>query len=681
MKKLVHTLQSSKITLTFIVLFFVIISFNLKLLILPIILFIIKYSKRLKIKLLILVIIIFMIYFLYVNNIKIPSYLEGNFCVINKRSFDNTYLYTIKKGFKSYQVYLKNDLAVGQYLKIKGYVSKYDSVRIPKGFNKYQYYLSKGVLGEVDLIAYQISKWSNPIYKFSAINVFEDNLYINIFFGTGLDNFIDQDNLQYLNIIHYFSISGLHIYLIFKIISMIIFHLNLNPKIYQVVKILITIIFYFLSTFSLSIFRIFLYEVFKYLNKRYNLKINNFILLNISFVIMILINPFNIINNNLLIMYLIVNGISLLRPLYERSNYLVKSIKISFIATLIILPFTLKVNLIGILFAPIFIIIICYLIFPLSVLSIFSSSVTKVLKVGFNYLNKLVNLFSEQSNLITFPKLNCYVVILYFVLIISLLYINKKYYATIISVIVIVLYSPAIFNNFKEPSLVFLDVGQGDSAVYRSNSFNIVIDTFDGTVDYLLNEGINTINYLILTHSHNDHIKEANLLISSLKVNYIIINPYDDYNLIFSNKTKTIKVYDDITIRNKDVILSFFGSKIDYSSSNNNSLVFKMTFQDNNVLFTGDIEKERETELINKYNSDLRSKYLKVAHHGSSSSSTKEFIDRVDPSYAIISVSKKNRYQLPSEEVVNRFKYKGIVVYQTKDCKTIKLINRKLVFM
>ena len=681
LKKLVHTLQSNKITLTFIALFFMILSFNLKLLLIPVILLIIKYNKRINLKLLIILVVVFGLLYLLINNLNITSYIEGNYYITNKKSYETINLYTIKKGIKSFNVYLKDDLLVGQYIKIKGSITKFDDLRIPKGFNKYQYYLSRGILGQVDIISYEVSKLSNPLYKFSSVNIFNDNNYLNLFFGNGMDLLLEEESLKYLNILHYFSLSGLHIYLIFKIVSLLTYNFNFSSNSYNIVKIVIVTIFYFISTFSLSVFRILIYEILKYYNNKYNMKINNYTLLNVTFILLILINPFNIINTNLIIMYLIVCGITLLRPLYSNDNTLVKSIKISLITSLIMLPFSLKVNVIGVLFAPMFIVVICYLIFPLAIISIFSYNLTPLLDYIINLLNKIIELFSNQSILINFPMLNGYLVILYFILLISLLYLNKKYYIVIISFIVLVLFSPIIFNKFKAPSLVFLDVGQGDSAVYTSSSVNVVIDTFDGTVDYLLNEGVVVVDYLILTHSDIDHIKEANLLISMINVKNIIVNPYDNYNLIYHKNTKLIKIYKDFKYTKDDLTMSFYSSDINYNNSNNNSLVFKLSFDSNDILFTGDIELEREEELVSKYKDKLNSNYLKVAHHGSNTSSSQNFINCVNPSYAIISVSKKNRYQLPSEEVVNRFKYKGIVVYQTKDCKTIKLMNRKLVFM
>ena len=99
---------------------------------------------------------------------------------------------------------------------------------------------------------------------------------------------------------------------------------------------------------------------------------------------------------------------------------------------------------------------------------------------------------------------------------------------------------------------------------------------------------------------------------------------------------------------------------------NNNSIVCKLNYYNFSMLFTGDIEEVAEEEIINEFNEDmLKSDILKVAHHGSKTSSIEKFINSVNPEIAFIGVSKNNKFGHPNEAVVNRLKNKGVKIYRT----------------
>ena len=90
-----------------------------------------------------------------------------------------------------------------------------------------------------------------------------------------------------------------------------------------------------------------------------------------------------------------------------------------------------------------------------------------------------------------------------------------------------------------------------------------------------------------------------------------------------------------------------------------------MTIQQKTILFTGDIEEDAEKKLIETYQDRLKSDMLKVPHHGSITSSTTEFINYVNPDVAIISVGRDNRFDFPSEKIINRYQQHGITIYRT----------------
>lgn len=110
--------------------------------------------------------------------------------------------------------------------------------------------------------------------------------------------------------------------------------------------------------------------------------------------------------------------------------------------------------------------------------------------------------------------------------------------------------------------------------------------------------------------------------------------------------------------------------QIQENALNNNAMVMKMDYLMFNMLFTGDIEKIAEEKILEEYKNkenSLQSKILKIAHHGSKTSSTKEFIEKVDPEIAVIGVGKNNLFKHPSEEVIKRLEEKNIKVYRTDE--------------
>lgn len=116
---------------------------------------------------------------------------------------------------------------------------------------------------------------------------------------------------------------------------------------------------------------------------------------------------------------------------------------------------------------------------------------------------------------------------------------------------------------------------------------------------------------------------------------------------------------------------------INENKLNNNSLVFKLKYNNFSMLFTGDIEEIGEKEIL-KSNIDLTSNILKVAHHGSKSSSTESFIKAVNPKVAVIGVGKSNNFGHPAQEVLERFKELGTRIYRTDLAGEIKTkVDRK----
>ena len=244
------------------------------------------------------------------------------------------------------------------------------------------------------------------------------------------------------------------------------------------------------------------------------------------------------------------------------------------------------------------------------------------------------------------------------------------------------------------PIVTILDVGQGDSLLIELpyEKGNILIDTGgvynslystsnNIIIPYLKSIGIKQIDYLISTHGDFDHIGEAINLVNNFKIEKVIFNcgEFNEFEqeLIKVLDKKKIPYYSCIEKLNIDDNKLYFLNNRDYGNENDNSSVIYTELYNHKFLFMGDASVEVEEDLIEKYNLN-NIDVLKVGHHGSKTSSSKNFIDEINPKYSIISVGENNRYGHPNKEVLENLNNSKI--YRTDQDGSImfKIKNNKL---
>jgi competence protein ComEC len=205
----------------------------------------------------------------------------------------------------------------------------------------------------------------------------------------------------------------------------------------------------------------------------------------------------------------------------------------------------------------------------------------------------------------------------------------------------------------------FIDVGQGDSIfISLPNGKNALIDTGEGdeTVRFLKSKGVKTIDYLIATHPHADHIGGM----------AAVINTFNVKSMYMTNAVHTTKTFENLldaieqkglSINTVSAGLSLFDfgnvkaefiapNSESYSNLNNYSAVLLLSYNNNRFLFMGDAEREEEAKILSK-SYDISADVIKIGHHGSSSSSSLAFINAVKPKYAVISCGAENLYGHP----------------------------------
>ncbi|APC83265.1 ComEC/Rec2 family competence protein [Clostridium botulinum] len=234
-------------------------------------------------------------------------------------------------------------------------------------------------------------------------------------------------------------------------------------------------------------------------------------------------------------------------------------------------------------------------------------------------------------------------------------------------------------NKSNELKVHYIDVGQGDSILVQTKDKNILIDagtrkSSDSLISYLKKQHIKKLDYVIATHPHEDHIGGMPKVIEEFEIS----------NFYAPKKTANTKIFKDmilqlkkknlkINVAKKGISLDLSNNssldflapvKDNYENTNDSSAVVKLTHGNTKFLFTGDAEKTSEKDILNS-NEDLSSNVLKIGHHGSHSSSSKEFLDKINPKIAIISCGKNNDYGHPHKETMKELNKRNIEVYRT----------------
>jgi competence protein ComEC len=227
--------------------------------------------------------------------------------------------------------------------------------------------------------------------------------------------------------------------------------------------------------------------------------------------------------------------------------------------------------------------------------------------------------------------------------------------------------------------IVMLDVGQGDSILIQSKGEAMLVDAGendrgDDVLSALRSHGVTHLRAVVGTHPHSDHIGGLDTVIDGPSVDAVYLpekasytDTYEDLLDAIDRKGLTVTVPEpDESLRMGDAEIHFLWppNELDDEDANDHSIVILVKGGGKSILLTGDIGKGVEAELLKTY-AELHCDVLKVAHHGSSSSSSADFLDTVRPDAALISVGKGNEYKHPAAATLRRLEDRGITVYRT----------------
>lgn len=239
-------------------------------------------------------------------------------------------------------------------------------------------------------------------------------------------------------------------------------------------------------------------------------------------------------------------------------------------------------------------------------------------------------------------------------------------------------------ENDNTLAVHILDVGQGDcTLIITPDGQSVLIDTGLNSSEqmvrsYLKNHHIRKIDFMILTHLHDDHIGGADMLLQEFEVSYVVACPGDETqpdvlrlntalkSAMDTRKTQLIKpgIGDKITLG--EAIFTFLYVPQADASDNNASLLIRLDYGENAFLFAGDAEEEEEEIFLHSVAGPLlQADFLKISHHGASSSTTPSFLQAVTPKIAVISAGSGNAYGHPHEETLQRLRKAMAEIHRT----------------
>lgn len=693
----------------------------------------------------------------------------------NKEEKEYKDTYKIKTEYKDTNLILsvnKNkeiELEYGDKILIKGEFVEPSESRNYGGFDYKEYLKSIKIHGTIkaDSVEILAKNSNNPIFTFANninlkikenINKLIPEKYSAIFTGLilGDTSKVEEevnDNFKIANISHVLAISGMHITYIVIGIELILKN-GIGKRKTRIITIIVLVIYMFITGFSPSVVRASLMGIIMLISKLIYRKNDIWTSISLSLLILLVYNPFLILNVGLQLSYLGTIGIvcfnknvyNFLRKLKIRNKKIRYKINRKFIlfmdkikeilsvtlsAQIVILPILLfNFNILGIYFfisnilvsiiiGPIIIVgFVCILI------SFVSIEIAKILSIFMSVGIQILISISEISHLpfskIYIPTPKVWQIVIYYICVIV---INKIYIAfnlknpdftsirirnlvallkfkfrqnrnKVLKVLIVFVSLVFILNTIPQKLKIhFVDVGQGDCTFITTPQNKTILIDGGGSMSeeydvgkstllpYILDRGYTKLDYVFISHFDQDHVGGILTILEELRVGQVYVSKQEQDS---ENYQKFLKIVEDKKIKVKVLkqgeclkiennlyfdILWPIEEQIQENILNNNAMVMKLRYGKFSMLFTGDIEDVAEKKILDFYEEKgediLKSDVLKVAHHGSKTSTTQSFFEKVNPEICLIGVGKNNMFGHPTVEVLERIS--GTKIYRTDE--------------
>lgn len=604
--------------------------------------------------------------------------------------------------------------------KIFGNFAAPDEAMNEGNFNANLNYKSQGIylIGKIDDIIEYNSNSSNQIfgnfYIRKAQNIFDKHLnnrnarlLKSIILGDRT-NLLEYQNQRFkeLGLSHLLAVSGLHIGILALFLNISLIKITGNKKITDILTLIIIGLYIYSIGFPISVVRAYLFFILYKLNLYFSVDLRSKDVFFISLGLILFVNPLAIYSLSLIMSYGAIFAIIFLYPkiksYFTVNNLFVESILISLSVIIMLYPI-LVYNFGYISFLVLAANVIIVPIYSIIIALGFILSVGIIPGIVGNIENFLLNsVYGLESLLLKFNFLslnnlsfNINYLGLYYFAILSFYFKDYKYNIISRSRFVIFIYIFTILlnigmtniNQYYAYAQKHIYVGQGDCTLIMYKGHNYLIDTGGSKMKNKFAErflfpvfnynGIRNIDAIFISHFDEDHVGNLSKIIDNYKVHKIYLSyiPEDISILKKAQKNSKLKLLDknDILFLNDSIKIKVLSDNnlVKNADANDKSLVFMVQYGEYKSLFTGDISENIEKNI------DEDIDILKVAHHGSKTSTGEEFLNRTTPKLAIISSGRDNIFGHPHQEVTTRLQEKNIKFLNTKDCGQISIyINR-----
>ena len=512
--------------------------------------------------------------------------------------------------------------------------------------------------------------------------------YINMLVFVYKDEIDIKEEAMNLGISHLLAVSGMHISLLIIFLEGILRKLFYFEKPIDLIVFIFLVFYLVVTNFELTVLRASLMVLFRKLFKYLKLQFTSLDILSIVGILMLLICPRYLFLLSFQLSFIVSFIIIIFAKNFEIKNKIIQTYMISFVAFLVTLPFIIntnyEINLLSIIVGPLYVLYFELVLYPTTLIMFIFPNIFFLTDYFYNFFESTIVLFdSLKCFVLLFGKLSAlslvlYEIILYFLLVSFEIKRGRLLLTISMLIFLILLYNKAFFNPFYK--IKMYDVGQGDSILLTlpHGEGNILFDCYNDIALHLKKDGIKKVDIVFLSHGHSDHVDAYMDIANYYKIKYTYSSYYDDTELLdkFKKEYEITLLKSGDKIIYKDFVCEALGPIKSYVNENNNSLVLKVAVDDMTILFTGDIEKEAELDLINKYQKELKCDVLKAAHHGSMTSSCEMFLNLVSPKYTLISVGRNNLYNFPNNTLLLALKN----VYRTDIDNSITIYKRKKLF-
>lgn len=612
----------------------------------------------------------------------------------------------------------------GDSLYIEGEFKQPEEARNYKGYNYKQYLKTKKIIGTVELEKVKILKSSNGsfihnIQKYirdtinGTLTDEEGNLLLAILLGDKDKLSEDiQESFKTSNLSHMLAVSGAHVSYIILGLTYVLQNSIIGKKIGKkngkIVCIIFLLAFMAITNFTPSVTRACIMAVLTLFSSIIYRKSDVYTNISVAALITLIFNPYSLLDLGFQLSYGGTIGIIIfIKRIQEKKsnskviNYIKQMALVSIYANIIIIPimmyhfntvsFTFIIS--NIMASPILgIIVITGFLFIIA--SITVKPLTRLIAI---FIKPILSILIKISQICSkLPFSNILVVTPYMFNVISyyaiILYCikskkNNKCKIIICLLIVLILINFIIYIFPQKLRIFFIDVGQGDSTLIITSDKKTVLidgggsDSFDVgekvLLPYLLDRRILKIDYVLISHFDTDHCGGILTIMEKVKVKNIIISEQAEHSenyerfkkLMIHKKIRLIEVKkgDKIKIgRYSEFKILFPTSRLlSENPLNNNSIVAQFNYNNFKMLFTGDIEKLAEQQILKTEKAEIRADILKVAHHGSKTSSIPEFIKAVRPKIALIGVGKNNTFGHPNQQTIKNLENIKCRIYRT----------------